>query len=358
MIGEPVRPFAVQAAAVTGILLAAATVAGWWAFEFDAALLLYAQALVWSAVLTTYRMAIWVQRPPTWQMMVCAWNRGARWNGLLVRLAQLTLRSLRYFGLNMFIWNRGALRFSAHWPIMVGCLGALAIVLPLILGWVWFETLAENLHQYRVMLFGYPVRTIAVDGWEAFLMFHGLVWASFPVLAGVCIALWRRATDRGEQATQTWSLDWLPLLALLSIAVSGLWMTVSYAWMQGAGHTWVAGLHCAVVVLTLLWLPYSKLLHIPQRSVKLAQMIYAREAERAGPASCHRCGDAFAPRQQVEDLIALQRQLGFYYELADGDDHYQWICPRCRRATLVRSQGARWRGAAAAMPETELAHER
>ena len=42
----------------------------------------------------------------------------------------------------------------------------------------------------------------------------------------------------------------------------------------------------------------------------------------------------------VEDLIKVQRELGYRYETAhDQGEHYQWICPRCRRALLALAQG-------------------
>jgi hypothetical protein len=42
----------------------------------------------------------------------------------------------------------------------------------------------------------------------------------------------------------------------------------------------------------------------------------------------------------VEDLIRVQRELGYRYETAyDHGEHYQWICPRCRRALLALAQG-------------------
>ena len=44
----------------------------------------------------------------------------------------------------------------------------------------------------------------------------------------------------------------------------------------------------------------------------------------------------------VGDLITVERQLGFAYEMADGN-HYQQICPKCRRALFGLSQGALWR---------------
>jgi hypothetical protein len=42
----------------------------------------------------------------------------------------------------------------------------------------------------------------------------------------------------------------------------------------------------------------------------------------------------------VEDLIKVQRELGYRYETGDDQvEHYQWICPRCRRALLALAQG-------------------
>jgi hypothetical protein len=45
----------------------------------------------------------------------------------------------------------------------------------------------------------------------------------------------------------------------------------------------------------------------------------------------------------VRDLITVEKQLGFNYETsAPGVDHYQKICPRCRRAMFGLAQGALW----------------
>jgi hypothetical protein len=46
----------------------------------------------------------------------------------------------------------------------------------------------------------------------------------------------------------------------------------------------------------------------------------------------------------IEDLIEVERQLGYTYELADGSvEHYQQICPRCRRLLPAIAQGRLWR---------------
>ena len=63
----------------------------------------------------------------------------------------------------------------------------------------------------------------------------------------------------------------------------------------------------------------------------------------------------------VEDLIGVQRALGFRYE--DGRvGHYQWICPPCRRALVAIAQGRTWgrevaaRSSAEAPPTPTLAN--
>jgi hypothetical protein len=49
----------------------------------------------------------------------------------------------------------------------------------------------------------------------------------------------------------------------------------------------------------------------------------------------------------VEDLIAVEKALGYRYEAEGAVGHYQWICPRCRRALLALAQGTLARGPAA-----------
>ena len=53
----------------------------------------------------------------------------------------------------------------------------------------------------------------------------------------------------------------------------------------------------------------------------------------------------------VEDLIEVERQLGLHVrDPGSTDDHYQWICPRCRRASLAIAQGALWQGRRGGIP--------
>lgn len=341
------------AAGMTAAFATVLAVAGWQCFEFDRALFTYAQALILSLTLTAYRFSVWTHRPPTRIVYQNAWQMIRSTDDRFGLAKHLLSRTLSYFTWNRFVWKRGLNRWGAHWPIMLGCAMALAIVVPLIFGWVWFETPPNDFGSYKVMNFGIHLTTIPVDGLEAFLAFHGLVWASVPVIIGCTIALRRRFRDRGDQAVQSMGNDILPLIILLSIAVTGLLMTISYSFAGGALHTPLANVHMFIVCGTLLWLPFSKLFHIPQRTLKLAHMVYEFESQRNGQAECERCHDRFADLQQVTDLIALQKQLDYSYEMANEAGHYQSICPACRRALLVLAQGERWKNVTRSRVMTE-----
>ncbi len=62
------------------------------------------------------------------------------------------------------------------------------------------------------------------------------------------------------------------------------------------------------------------------------------------PGHCRRCGHAFTSLMKVTDLIETERGLGYRYEIPGPVEHYQWICPPCRRATVALAQGRLWNG--------------
>jgi hypothetical protein len=96
----------------------------------------------------------------------------------------------------------------------------------------------------------------------------------------------------------------------------------------------------------LLWLPFGKFFHIFQRPAQLGVTFYKDVGAHEEPAACRRCGHPFSSRMHVEDLIAIEKMLGYRYEMAAGQaKHYQWICPPCRRAMLALAQGSLWRAA-------------
>jgi hypothetical protein len=113
--------------------------------------------------------------------------------------------------------------------------------------------------------------------------------------------------------------------------------------MKGYAYDFLAILHAATVIFTLLYLPFGKLFHVFQRPAQLGVSFYKDAGARGEQASCARCGQPYAPAPMVSDLMAVERDLGFSYEMRDGAVHYQQICPRCRRALVGLAQSVLWR---------------
>src|SRR5690606_33043664 len=113
--------------------------------------------------------------------------------------------------------------------------------------------------------------------------------------------------------------------------------------MRGYAFDFLAILHAVTVIFTLLWLPFGKFFHIFQRPAQLGVSFYKDAAERGEQATCARCGDAFASAMWMRDLETVEQELGFDYRMNDDRaNHYQQICPRCRRALFGLAQGALW----------------
>ncbi len=311
--------------------------------HFDAALVAYTFAVLFAVFGLTYRYAMWLQRPPTALYWRRGWQLFLQPRYLAGNLRNLVQRLGVAFALNRFIWRRGAARGAAHFLIMWGCLIAVAITFPLVFGWLHFETLPDDLSWYRAYVFGFPTFAFPIDSWLGFMIFHGLVWASILVIAGVMLALRRRLRDHGAAALQQFGEDFLPLILLFAVSVTGLMLTASYTWMHGYAYDFLAILHAVTVILTLLWMPFGKFFHIVQRPAQLGVSFYKDIGRVGEQAACRRCGQEFASRMHVEDLITVEQQLGYNYEMSGAAaDHYQWICPRCRRVLFGLAQGALW----------------
>jgi hypothetical protein len=313
--------------------------------HFDAALVGYTLATLFATFGVTYRYAMWLNRPPTRMY----WRRGWQLLGtprLFGRhLVEAGRRFFVEFAANRFIFRRAPLRGLTHWLIMWGCILAAAITFPLVWGWIHFETVPGQIGVYRAFLFALPLTDFPVDSLFAFVVFHGLVWASFLVIGGVMLAFRRRMIDRGAVAVQQFGFDMLPLLLLFAISVTGLMLTASYTWMKGYAYDFLAILHAVTVILTLLWVPFGKLFHIFQRPAQLGVALYKDAGRQGAQATCGRCGRPFTSVMMASDLVEVARQLGFSYDIDRHSrvTHYQQICPRCRRALLGLAQAALWR---------------
>ena len=313
--------------------------------HFDAALVAYTFAILFATFGLTYRYSMWLQKPPTaiywrrgWQVF---FKRGHRWFNVG--------NWFKWVGddivLNRFIWSRGWLRGLAHGLIMWGCTLAVAITFPLVFGWLHFEAIPNNLAWYQAIVFGFPAFSFPIESIFGFALFHGLVWSAFLVIAGVMLAMRRRMRDEGAVALQLFSEDFLPLILLFAVSLTGLMLTASYTWMKGYGYDFVAILHAITVIFTFLWLPFGKFFHIFQRPAQIGVHFYKDVGRREEAALCRRCGQPFTSRMHVEDLIRAERELGYQYDMPGSEvEHYQWICPPCRRAILALAQGQLWQG--------------
>jgi nitrate reductase gamma subunit len=344
--GESLRAGAWGAAvaAMVGI----AIVAGSSSLEhFDAVLVAYTFSILFATFGLTYRYAMWLERPPTalywWRGWQVVFRRGSGARRLR-NMGRGASQAISDIALNRFIWARDKLRGLAHLLILWGCLLAVAITFPLVFGWLHFDSAPRHPEVYRAFVFGVELFSFPSGSIFGFLVFHGLVWASFLVIAGVMLAMRRRMRDEGAAALQSFTEDFLPLILLLAVSLTGLLLTVSYTWMRGYAYDFLAILHAVSVIFTFLWLPFGKFFHVFQRPAQLAVRFYKVVGREEEAARCRRCGHGFTSRMHVEDLIEVERRLGFDYAIAGEAAHYQWICPPCRRALLAAAQGDAWRG--------------
>jgi hypothetical protein len=313
---------------------------------FDAALIGYTFGTLFAVFGVTYRYAMWLQRPPTRLYWLRGWQSFLNPRYALPNLVNWVRRMITDVALNRFIWRRSPLRGLAHALIMWGCVIAALITFPLVFGWLHFQTVPDDLERYRIFVFGFPTTTFPIDSVMAFMIFHGLVWSAFLVMAGVMLAMRRRMRDEGAAAVQRFGEDILPLVLLFAISLTGLLLTASYTWMKGYAYDFLALLHAATVIFTLIWLPFGKFFHIFQRPAQLGVSFYKDVGQNEAAALCRRCGQPFTSAAHVTDLIAVERALGYDYAVDDPAlEHYQWICPPCRRAMVALAQGHAWQAA-------------
>jgi hypothetical protein len=312
--------------------------------NFDSALVGYLFAIIFAVFGITYRYSVWLQRPPTRMY----WKRG--WQLLFSR--QLFSRS-KAFAKNLtvdylaqrFIKRRAWSRWAVHFLIAWGCLLAFAITFPLVFGWMHFETVPDNPFRYRAFLFGFPTAAFNVKSILAWNIFHALDWAAVMVICGVIFAVKARLTDSGLMATQTFARDWLPLIILFAVSVTGLLLTVSAMWMGGAYYGFLALTHAITVIFFLIWLPFGKFFHIFQRPAQLGVSVYKQAGNETEAQVCVRCGNVYASRLHVQDLKNVLEQLGMDYRY-EQRGHHQDLCLACKRALVAETQskvsGRQW----------------
>ena len=112
--------------------------------------------------------------------------------------------------------------------------------------------------------------------------------------------------------------------------------------MGGRFYTFLTTVHALTVILGLMYIPFGKLFHIFQRPAQIGVSFYKDAGARGEAALCRRCGQPYAPAIMVRDLMTVEHELGFSYELSQPGSHYQQVCPKCRRALVALAQGRAW----------------
>lgn len=321
----------------TGLLVAAIVVGSRNLQNFDPALVIYTFATIFATWGVVYHYRVWLDKPPT----RVYWDRGwqlFRQAGIFRGTLRLIKLATTHLAAQTFIRRRSALRWWMHQLLFWGCLLAVAITFPLVFGWISFQSLPTDQQTYVVLLYGFRTQTFHLHTLIASLLFHGLDISAVLVLGGIALSLWRRFRDRGAQAVQSFALDFLPIILLFAISVTGLALTVSQDWLRGESYSFLAILHAITVITALLYLPFGKFFHIFQRPAQLGVKFYQAAGEAGERAQCKRCGESFASRVHIEDLKRVLPQVGFDYRLEKAGATWQELCPACKRKSLSLAQ--------------------
>ena len=321
----------------TALLIAAIVVGSRNLQNFDPALVIYTFAVVFAMWGVVYHYNVWLEKPPT----RVYWDRGwqlYRERGVIRSLFRVGKLAATHLAAQRFIAHRSRLRWWMHQCLFWGCMLAVAITFPLVFGWIHFRTLAGDQLTYVTYLFGFPMGSFRLHTLQAFLIFHGLDISAILVLTGIALSLWRRMTDRGARTLQQFGMDFLPIILLFAISVTGLALTVSQEWLRGSAYSFLAILHAITVIAALLFLPFGKFFHIFQRPAQLGVKLYQEAGLTDAGASCPRCGQRFASKMHIDDLRTILPQLGFDYAMPGPAAHWQALCPACKRKSLSTAQ--------------------
>ncbi|MFE7625294.1 MFS transporter [Streptomyces sp. NPDC057509] len=318
---------ATAAGVIVSLLLVVAIVLGSRLLaNFDSALLPYAVASVFLAFGVAYRYTVWVSAPGARRLFKKGW--GSLFSVANFRRAPTALPKMAatYLGFQKFLGARSHARWAAHQLIFWGCVLAALITFPLTWGWFTFTSGTGSGPGYEMRIWGFKIigfDSLDILGW---LMFHGLDIAAVLVIPGASYFLWRRMRDRAAITGQRFGYDLVPLIALIVISVTGLLLTFSSIFLHGGGYEFLAILHMASVVFTLIYIPFGKFFHIVQRPAAVGMQLFkytGRQDEQVF--GCRRCGEPIDTTPYVDNLRGTMRDLSL------GFDEWAEYCPRCKR---------------------------
>lgn len=318
------RAFASKFAKMTFLTVCALFVLSYFGTRFfahvDLALYGYMVGTVVFIIGFFYRFIAWAERPPAKLIL----KKGFRW--ILRKSTPKT--SVEHLVTYKFIWNRGWYRWTQHVLLGWGCILSCFVTFPLVFGWMYF-TMGEN-GMYTVVGMGINIMSVKADGPIAFLFYNALNITAFMVIAGVCMALYRRLGSMQARAEQTFVYDFLPLYLLLFISITGLMLTASNIFFHGYGHPVISIIHQWSVIITLIYLPFGKLAHIPFRPMSVFARNYREHYGAQAMKDCKVCGTGFVSEEQSQDVIKVLQQSGIKFKTEEGFELAE-LCLPCRR---------------------------
>lgn len=267
-----------------------------------------------------YRFIMWSERPPAKVFIRKGWKLLFRKKTAEVAVNDLTVYK--------FIWNRGIFRWTQHmligWGVIISCM----VTFPLVFGWMYF-TMAEN-GYYTVVFMSLDLMTIPAESFMAHLFYNALNISAFMVIAGVCMALYRRVKNMQARAEQTFIYDFMPLYMLLFVSVTGLLLTTSNLFLEGWFQPTLSIIHQFAVVVTLIYLPFGKLAHIPMRPLGIFVKNYRDYYSKQSMKECKVCSNEFVSTEQSNDVVDLLNKHELDFHMKEGF-HLSELCLPCRR---------------------------
>ncbi|GAA1149509.1 hypothetical protein F4556_004688 [Kitasatospora gansuensis] len=299
--------------------------------DFDSALVPYAVATVFLTFGVVYRYVVWISAPAARRLFRQGWRSALSWRNLRSAPTALPRLIVTYLGFQKFLGARSHSRWAAHQLMFWGCLLAAAITFPLTWGWFTFTASSAAGPGYEMRIWGFKVLGFDSGSFFGWAMYHGLDLAAVMVIGGAGYFLWRRMRDRAATTGQRFGYDFVPLLALITISVTGLLLTFSSVFLHGGGYEFLAILHMASVVLTLVYLPFGKFFHIVQRPAAVGMQLFKYTTKRKIPEAaddlfaCRKCGEPIDTPEYVANLRGTMQDLSL------GFDQWAEYCPRCKR---------------------------
>jgi nitrate reductase gamma subunit len=293
----------------------------------DLAVLGYQVASMLFVVGCLYRFVAWLRYPPNRTL----WGRSVhalQQRGWKPNLSTLIRSVITRLLLQTFIVRRSWLRWFTHFAIFWGCVIVSAVCFALAWGWMSFSLVGGQ--TYSARMFNIPLITFQVDSLIAFLSFNAINLGALLLLLGLILAFWQRFRMQPEEKTERLKDQLSSLYLLLAVTVSGLLLTVSYKFFNGVGHRQLVVLHEVIVILGLLWVPFSKLFHFEVSPATVALDV----AEGPGfvePSRCSRCGKTLSAVWTPKDLQRVLASAGVQVAGDVADPEVLSLCPSCRR---------------------------